>query len=55
VAPEVLAAARARAAAIVEETQTVLLRASDTDPARAAPSRRFAAALDSGKVLLRAT
>jgi hypothetical protein len=53
VAPARLAASRERAARIVEETQTVLLRSSETNPARAEPYHRIVAALDSSKVLLR--
>jgi hypothetical protein len=53
VAVDRLAASRERAARIVEETQTVLLRSSETDPAHVEPYQRIVAALDSSKVLLR--
>jgi hypothetical protein len=53
VAADRLAAAEAEALAILQETTTVLLRSSATVPEAAEPYRKIAAALDSGKVLLR--
>lgn len=47
--------AEARAAEIIEEAATLLLRSSAEDPARAAHYTRIAQAVDSSKVLLRSS
>lgn len=53
VAPEKQEAAILQAIAIIEETETVLLRSAESSSARAAQFQRIAAAVGSNKVLLR--
>ena len=53
VSPGRLKATRKAAEKIIAQTQTVLLRSSERDPARKEPYRNIAAAMESGKVLIR--
>lgn len=53
VAPDRQAAAAAQAEAVLEETATLLLRSSETQPQVAVQVRSIAAAVESNKVLLR--
>lgn len=53
VRPEALEAAKSRALTILEETETVLLRAADQSAERALAFQQVAAAVGSNKVLLR--